>query len=226
MGDQKSELSMPNRATARARKPEPSAAEKTKTRPLALEELRRVRRRRLKRTLVVGASAAILLAGFSTAVFKAAVPVAPAAAETRASVTLPPVGPKEVERIHAASRVMESKFPRPETSSMVALPRNDAQERERVLKSLEVDGRQPRFFPVGELTLPKDGKPLRCYCLLSTPLDLTTEEAWDKAGMLRHENVVISPYLRYVTVDNEEALQRLGNAFVSGVTYSLSPEPQ
>ena len=136
------------------------------------------------------------------------------------------MSPEEVARIHAVSRVLESKYPRAATARWEPEQRDESAERERVLKSLEVDGKAPRFFTPIDLKLPADGKPFDCYCLLHAPLDEATEADWALAGMLRRESEIVNPFLRYVTIGNAEALRRVTSGSVYRVAYSLCPPPE
>lgn len=134
----------------------------------------------------------------------------------------PPLPKEEVEKIHVTSRIIESKFVRPETCPKVAEVKPDhAAERRKVLKKLEVDGRAPRFYSPSELKLPADGKPIHCYCLLFEPLDEYTSQLWNDAKMLSDENEITSQYLRYVVISNEDALRLVNRPCVHLVADTL-----
>jgi len=137
-----------------------------------------------------------------------------------------PYTPAEVKRLQLASRVSESKVPRPENSRFIEITHDYEQERSRLLKRLEWDGRGPKFFPVWELAQPADGKPVECYCLLRQPLDEASASNWKKAGMFQNESEIISPLLRRITVANAEDRRRLDHAFVDRLAYSVLPEPK
>jgi len=182
----------------------------------------------------MAAGIALVLLGLLAAVYQAV--FAPseeqaysAAVSTVGSASLPqaeepPLGAEEIQRIQLASRVRESKIPRPENSVMIELQPDCRAERERLLKSLEVNGQRAHFFPVSDLKLPPEGQPLRCYCLLSAPLDQLTEESWTKDGMFRNENEIVSPLLRYVVIDSQATRRNLDFALVDLLALSLAPE--
>jgi len=185
--------------------------------------------------LLLGVGTALIVIGLVATVFRAAGPPPPEAvpfAEETGPATAPaaeagrPLTPKEIARVQLASRVRESKVPRPENSRWIEVPHDYEKERARLLKSLECRGRGPKFFPVWELAKPAGGKPVTCYCLLRQPLDALMQNDWEKAGMFQDENEIISPFLRRVTVAGATARRNLEHPFVDRLTYSVLPEPE
>lgn len=187
---------------------------------------RELQSRRRKQRVLLGVALGVLVLGFASTAFKIAAPPSEEALAEAAAAAAPPLSPQETESIHAVSRVLESKFPRAEKARWVDQRRDYVLERQRLLKNLEVDGQSLRFFPVTDVKLRDDGQPLACYCLLHMPLDPMTEGNWARAGLLRQETDIVSPFLRYVVLDNAEALQYLEHGCVDRVTYSLSPPPE
>jgi len=186
------------------------------------------RAKRMGRASRVGfvAGIALMAIGFGAMCFKAAAPAAPEAVEVAGEgegvQAAPRLSPAEVERLDAEARVAWSKIPRAETARWVDQPRDDAKERARLLRSLEVEGKGPRFFPPCDLKLPADGKPVTLYCLLHVPLDPASEETWAKAGMFREEHDIVSPYLRTVVIDSADTRRHLDHGFVDRLACSIS----
>ncbi|HYF48619.1 MAG TPA: hypothetical protein VEJ63_04405 [Planctomycetota bacterium] len=78
-----------------------------------------------------------------------------------------------------------------------------------LVESLEVDGQKLDFVSFGDLRLPANGGALTVYVLLHAQLDDRTEQAWRRCGMLQDEGRTVSPWLRKVTVRDQNTLDNL-----------------
>ncbi|HEY3320900.1 MAG TPA: hypothetical protein VGP72_10585 [Planctomycetota bacterium] len=147
-------------------------------------------------------------------------------AEVESTPPAPPLPPAEVAVIHTQSRILESKYPRLKDQPRKEAEVNHDVGRKRLLARLSVEGKPPHFVPTSDLRLPSDGKPLKVYCFLRTPLDEFTEKHWREVGILRDEAEIIDPYLRYVVVGDEDSLRLLSCAAVESATLSLYPNAE
>ena len=91
----------------------------------------------------------------------------------------------------------------------------------RDIESIHEKFRGAQFAPVSSVQL-NSQPPTHFYCLLRAQLDDFTEEHWKVSGMLRDENIISSPYLRLVTIDDNEALMNLFDWHVESVAPASS----
>jgi hypothetical protein len=88
------------------------------------------------------------------------------------------------------------------------------------LADFEIDLKNSAYFPPRRLTLPASGKPLTVYCVMFASLDPATESVWRQAGMFDNEGTVLSPFLRKVTVRDQQTLENLIDWHVEAVTLT------
>jgi hypothetical protein len=179
-------------------------------------EFRVVRR---KQRFILAAAMLVLVPGIASLAFSYATRPEEPAQQPEVEVVLPELSPQDQEEIHAVSRKLESKAPNDLTAQTAPpLPEHNYKaERDEVLKTLAAGGEAPEFIHPSHLEI-RAGKVLTGYCLLNTPLDPLVEEAWEEAGMFRNETEILSPLLRHVYLENDEAVKRLMIAVVEGVT--------
>jgi hypothetical protein len=130
------------------------------------------------------------------------------------------IGTAEGDALQAQSVSRENRFPHAETLARVPQPAPPDHQREQaqILERLTANGKPPRLMSPGDLRPVLKKGPVNVYCLLVEPLDPVTAESWSHAGLLRLETDVPSPYLRFVTIENEQQLQMLYDDHVEGVT--------
>ena len=75
--------------------------------------------------------------------------------------------------------------------------------------------------PVSSIRLPADGHPLTLYCLLRSELDLNTLQNWKTAGMITSLGIE-RPFIRKVTIANQECLDNLNDWHVEAVSPTLT----
>jgi hypothetical protein len=135
------------------------------------------------------------------------------------------IGTPEGDRLQAESKLRASRIPTQKQAGALrtAHPVNHQKARARLMSQIvEANGGQaPEFFSPARVTLKPGDPPIRLYCLLREPLDDFTQAIWTKAGMLRNEFELISPYLRQVTIDNPDALAALNGHQVESVSYDV-----
>jgi hypothetical protein len=172
-----------------------------------------------KQRFILSAALLILFPGVAWLAFSYVTRPEEPAQQPEVEVVLPELTPQDQEQIHALSRKLESKAPNDRTAQNAPpLPAlNLKAERAELLRTLAAGGKNPEFIHPSLLELTA-GKVLTGYCLLNAPLDPLTEEAWAQAGMFRNETEILSPLLRYVYLENNEAVKRLMVAAVEGVT--------
>jgi hypothetical protein len=88
------------------------------------------------------------------------------------------------------------------------------------LSRFDIDLNSSAFMPPARLTLRPDGQPFTVYCVMFASLDPETESAWKQSGMLKEESSMLSPFLRKVTVRNQETLENVIDWHVESVTLT------
>jgi hypothetical protein len=89
------------------------------------------------------------------------------------------------------------------------------------VETLTINGKAPEFLSIGDLKVPCDGRPLEVYVLLHSQLDDRTEQAWRRSGMFRGEGRTLSPWLRLVTISDQDALDHLIDWHVDRVALAV-----
>jgi hypothetical protein len=80
------------------------------------------------------------------------------------------------------------------------------------------------FGPVAKLRPPTKVKPLRVYVLLYSLLDSYTEQMWMSHGLFRDEQRKINPFIRTVTLTDDDGLTFLTDWHVESAA-EIPPEP-
>jgi hypothetical protein len=203
---------------SKAAKPSRARSKRSKT----YVEFRVIRK---KQRYILGAALLILIPGIASLAFTYATNTEEPAQQPEIELVLPELTPQDQDQIHAVSRKLESKAPNDRTAQNAPPlpPPNFKAERDEVLRTLAAGREAPEFIHPSQLEITA-GKALTGYCLLNTPLDPLIEEAWEEAGMFRNENEILSPLLRHVYLENNEAVKRLMIAVVDGVTLDPKTE--
>jgi len=171
---------------------------------------------RTTQRLLLGAGVLLILFGLAGAVFYGD------SAET-AAISAPESGPNPAYPAVAAAAITSD--PQLSAAAIEAIPQSvdDSVRDSSLAQFIRIDGIVPSFQPVRELVLPEAGKAPTVFCLLRVRLDRATEERWQASGMLDNERL-LSPFIRTVTLANQEARDNLVDWHVEGVAIGRSPE--
>ena len=81
------------------------------------------------------------------------------------------------------------------------------------------------FMPAENLPAPAPGKPVEAWVLLCARLDTYTEQMWARAGLFRNESIVLSPFIRRVTLTDMEAFDLLIDWHVESAAVYVPETP-